>query len=133
MLENLEQQLYLTEQFIRTKVQLLEDRINNKFELARFKLFDVQINGAVVECCETTYRGVPYSSLNRGARINVGLDIIRTLSKHYGFNAPIWIDNAEAVTHLIEIDSQVIRLLVSEQDEKLRVEFKKTKTQKEAV
>lgn len=121
--EQLERQTYLTEEFIRVKVNLLEARINSRFRLARFKLFDVQVNGALNECCETTYNGVPYNSgLNNGARINVGLDIIRTLSEHYGFSAPIFIDNAESVTSIIETESQQIRLVVSEKDKELRVE-----------
>jgi len=122
--EKLEEELYLTEQFIRTKVNLLEEKINSRFKYARFKLFDVQINGGVVECCETLYNGVPYSSgLNNAARINVGLDIINTLSEHYGFEAPIFVDNREAVTRLIETRAQVISLIVSEPDKKMRVEY----------
>jgi DNA repair exonuclease SbcCD ATPase subunit len=121
--ERLEGELYLTEEFIRTKVNLLEEKINSRFKLARFKLFNTLVNGGVEECCETLYQGVPYSGgLNNAARINVGLDIINTLSEHYGFEAPIFVDNAEAVTKLIETKGQVIRLVVSEQDKKLRVE-----------
>lgn len=121
--EKLEQELYLTEEFIRSKVRLLEEKINAKFKYARFKLFDVQVNGGLNEVCETLYNGVPYSSgLNNAARINVGLDIINTLSEHYKFNAPIFVDNAEAVTELIQTKSQVIRLVVFEGDKKLRME-----------
>ncbi len=121
--EKLEGELYLTEQFIKAKVSMLEERINSKFKLARFKLFNALVNGGVEECCETLYQGVPYSGgLNNAARINVGLDIINTLSDHYGFDAPIFIDNAEAVTELIETRGQVIRLIVSEKDKALRVE-----------
>jgi len=120
--EKLEGELYLTEQFIRTKVKLLEEKINSKFKLARFKLFDVQVNGAVVECCETVYNGVPYSNLNHGAQINIGLDIINTLSEHFNFDAPIFIDNAEAITQLLHTRGQQIRLIVSAQDKKLRTE-----------
>ncbi len=121
--EKLEKELYLAEQFVRSKVALLEGKINGRFKMARFKLFEVQVNGGVVECCETIYGGVPYSSgLNNAARINVGLDIINTLSGHYGFVAPVFIDNAEAVTQLIETRGQLISLVVSEQDKKLRVE-----------
>ncbi len=131
--ERLEQELYLTEQFIRSKVQLLEEKINSRFQHARFKLFNVLINGGVEECCETLYQGVPYNSaLNNAARINVGLDIINTLSEHYGFEAPIWIDNREAVTRLIPVRAQVISLIVSEQDKTLRVEIAEKKV-KEAV
>lgn len=121
--EQIESEVFLLEEFTRAKVGMLESRINGKFRYARFKLFDVQINGSVVECCETTYKGVPYSSgLNNGARINVGLDIINTLSEHYGVTAPIFIDNAESVTKLIETHGQQICLVVSEKDKQLRVE-----------
>lgn len=121
--EELKQQLYLTEEFIRTKVNLLEEKINSKFKYARFKLFEQQINGGLTEVCKTTFNGVPYESgLNNAAKINIGLDIINTLSDHYGFIAPIFIDNAEAVTQLIDTDAQVVSLIVSEKDKQLRVQ-----------
>jgi chromosome segregation ATPase len=120
--EKLESEMYLTEQFIRTKVNMLESKINSRFKLARFKLFEQQINGGLSEVCEALFNGVPYSGgLNNAARINVGLDIINTLSEHYGFTAPIFIDNAEAVTQLIDTRGQQIRLIVSEQDKALRI------------
>lgn len=131
-LEELDEQLYLTEEFIKAKVRLLEDKINSKFRMARFKLFDVQVNGGVNECCETVYEGVPYSDLNNAARINIGLDIINTLSEHYDFSAPIFVDNRESVTKLTDVNAQVISLVVSEQDKKLRVELEE-KEIKEAV
>lgn len=131
--ERLEEQMYLTEEFIRTKVQMLESRINSKFCYARFKLFEQQINGGLAETCETLYKGVPYGSgLNNAARINVGLDIINTLSEHYGICAPIFVDNAEAVTQLTSTDSQVVAMYVSERDKTLRIETK-SEPVKEAV
>lgn len=121
--EKLEQELYLTEEFVRTKVKLLTDRINSRFEIARFRLFNALVNGGLEECCEITVNGVPYSSgLNNAARINAGLDVCRTLSQHYGLLAPIFVDNAESVCELIKMDTQVVRLIVSEQDKILRVE-----------
>jgi DNA repair exonuclease SbcCD ATPase subunit len=131
--EELERQLYLTEEFIRTKVRLLEEKINSKFKLARFKLFNTLVNGGIEECCETTFQGIPYSNLNNGARLNIGLDIINTLAEHYGFEAPIFVDNAEAVTQLIPTTGQQIRLIVSAQDKKLRIELAEKKELKEAV
>jgi DNA repair exonuclease SbcCD ATPase subunit len=113
--EKLEGEIYLTEQFIRAKVALLEQKINSRFRHARFKLFAQQVNGGLSEVCETLYRGVPYGSgLNAGHRIIVGMDIIRTLSEHYGFTAPIFVDNAESVTDLPEMKAQVIRLVKPE-------------------
>ena len=131
--ERLEHEDYLAAEFIKTKVAMLESKINSKFKLARFRLFEVQINGGIKEDCETLYEGVPYSSgLNNAGRINVGLDIINTLSEHYGVTAPIFIDNAEAVTRLIDTHGQKIRLVVSGQDKKLRVE-RANNARKEAV
>lgn len=121
--ERLEQELYLIELFIRTKVNLLTERINSKFKFARFKLFEEQVNGGIAEVCEVTYNGVPYSGgLNNAMRINIGLDIINTLAEHYGFEPPVFIDNAEAVTDLIPVEGQLISLIVSEKDKTLRVE-----------
>ena len=131
--EDLEQQLYLTEEFIRAKVQMLEGKINSKFRMARFKLFEVQVNGALAECCETTYNGVPYSNLNNGAKVQIGLDIINTLSEHYGFAPVVFIDNAESVTNILPTKGQQIRLIVSAADKKLRIELAEKKEMKEAV
>jgi DNA repair exonuclease SbcCD ATPase subunit len=123
--EDIEQQIYLTEEFIRAKVRMLEDKINSKFRMARFKLFNTLVNGGLEETAETMYNGVPYGNLNNGARINVGLDIIRTLAKHYSFYPPIFIDNRESITELVDVSpQQTISLIVSKEDKKLRVEIK---------
>lgn len=121
--EELELHLHLTEEFTRAKVNLLEEKINEKFKFARFKLFNTQINGGLEETCETIFDGVPYGAgLNNAAKINVGIDIINTLTEYYGIRAPIFIDNAESVTRLIDSDSQIVSLVVSEPDKELRVE-----------
>lgn len=119
----LEGQEFLCEEFIKSKVNLLESSINEKFSYVKFKLFDVQVNGGIAECCEVLVNGVPFTTnLNSAARINGGIDIINTLSKHYGVEAPIFIDNKESVTRLIDTDNQIINLIVSEEDKKLRIE-----------
>ena len=132
--ERIEGELYLCDLFVKTKVSLLTDKINSKFKLARFKLFENQINGVLTECCETTYKGVPYNSnLNNGARILVGIDIINTLSEHYGFTPVLFIDNSESVTYPIETKGQVVKLIVSEKDKTLRVETEGKNIMREAV
>ena len=129
--ENIEKELFLIEEFTRIKVDMLDEKINNKFKIARFKLTHKQVDGTLVDVCETTYKGVPYGSgLNNAAKINVGLDIIRTLSNHYGFRVPIFVDNAEAVTRIADTDSQLISLVVSEPDKQLRIE---TQSNEESV
>lgn len=109
--------------FVVAKVKIAEDRINNMFEQVEFKLFEQQVSGGVVPVCEVTFNGIPYGTgLNNGHRIIAGLSIIKTFSQKMGLQVPIWIDNAESITEPIEVESQVIRLIVSEEDEKLRVE-----------
>ena len=125
-ISELEGHKFLLEKFTKAKVALLEDSINSRFQTVTFKLFDVQINGGVVECCEAMVNGVPYADANRAAQINAGLDIINTITRHYGITAPVFIDNAEAVNELITCDNQVIRLLVSK-DKTLRVEANQAK------
>ena len=122
-LEMLDKQLFLCDEFTRFKVGFIEDSINGKFRLARFKLFDEQVNGGLADCCEATYDGVPYSDLNSGMRINLGVDVIRTISEHHGLRVPLVVDNAESVVSLLDAGTQVIRLLVSGKDKELRCEY----------
>ncbi|EMX5413645.1 AAA family ATPase [Listeria innocua] len=121
--DELEMGLYLIERFNKAKCNLLEDKINGKFKYVSFKLFKTQINGGIDECCETIFNGVPYNSgLNNAARINGGLDIINALTEHVQVLAPIFVDNRESVTELIDTESQLVSLIVSEKDKNLRVE-----------
>ncbi len=126
--EELERGLYLCERFIRAKVSALTERINGAFRHVRFRLFREQINGGLAEDCEvmipaTEGRMVPYSFANSAARINAGLEIIDVLSRFYGVELPVVVDNAESVTRLADVGTQVIRLVVSEGDNTLRVEI----------
>ncbi|MBF9293012.1 ATPase, partial [Staphylococcus epidermidis] len=121
--EDYEHQLYILKEFTTTKVKMLTENINKKFKMANFKLFNHQVNGEIKETCVCTVEGVEYNSgLNNAARINVGLDVINTLSTHYRISAPIFIDNAESVTDIIPTEAQQIQLVVSGQDKTLRME-----------
>lgn len=118
-----EQMLYLLEEFIRFKLDKVSESINGHFKTVNFKLFEMQLNGGMKDCCECTVNGIPYSTLNSGHRIVAGLDIIRSLSELYGVSVPIFVDNAESLNefNLPDMDSQMICLYVSE-DKQLKVE-----------
>lgn len=120
-IQKLEEQQYQIEEFTKTKVELLENLINSNFEVVKFRLFDTQINGGLVECCDVLVNGVPYSDVNNAHKIIAGLDIIKTLSKFYKATAPIFIDNRESINRLCEINAQIISLIVTE-DLALRIE-----------
>ncbi len=121
--ESLSKELYLTEEFVRVQARMLESKVASQFSFVRFKLFNQLISGGLEEVCEATVNGVPYSKgLNNSAKIQAGIDIINTLSKHYGFVAPIWLDNRESVTWIPKMEAQVISLIVSPEDKELRIE-----------
>ena len=122
-LDEVDQMLFLCEEFARHKVRYVEDAINSRFQLIRWKLYDQQVNGGLADCCEATVNGVPYAALNNGGRINAGLDVIGALSSYYGVAVPLFIDNAESVTRLLPMDGQVIRMVVSKADKELRCEY----------
>ena len=118
-LEEIDSMLFLIEDYTRFKASCLEDSVNDMFTLAQFRLFKDQANGGVEDRCDVVYDGVPYSGLNNGMRINLGIDIINALSRHYGVSVPLFIDNAESITRLIPSDAQVIRLVVDEEYKEL--------------
>lgn len=120
-LERIEKMLYLMEEFTRYKANRVESSVNDLFRLASFRLFREQNNGGLEERCDAQHDGVPFMGLNNGMKVNVGIDIINTLSRHYGTHVPLFIDNAEAVTRLEPCNAQVIRLVVSEEDKELRI------------
>lgn len=113
--------IYLCEEYTKAYVDLVSDKINDSFDLVKFKLFENQINGGITETCEATFKGVPYSDLNNAAKINAGLDVINSLSDKLDLKVPIFIDNAESVNELIKTDTQLVRLVVSK-DKELRID-----------
>lgn len=107
---------FLGEEYVRTKVSMLEGKINKTFGVD-FKLFKNQINGGLEECCEALIEGVPFGNVNTAGQINGGLKIVNALCKHYKVQAPIFIDNAESVNNIVNTNSQQIKLYVSKDKE----------------
>lgn len=101
-------------EFSKARAAAIESRVNGMFKMVRFKMFDTLVNGSEVETCVATVDGVPYDDgLNNAKCINAGIDIINAICNHIGVRAPIFIDNAESVNEIIPTDSQLVRLVVS--------------------
>ena len=120
-LSGYEKQEFIVDKFNKSKIVLIENTINGKFKYVRFKMFDVAISGGESECCETLYNGVPFQDVNTAGKILCGIDIINAFSEHYEVFAPIFLDNRESVTEIPETKSQVVNLIVSSDDKKLRI------------
>jgi len=128
-MEYIEHGLHLCEEFIRTKARMVMDSINAHFRYVRFVLFRDQINGGLREICEPTIESkdgtwVEYRSANYAAQVNAKLDIVSTLMKHYGVYLPVLMDQGESVSTPLNVDTQLIRLIVSAEDQAIRVELK---------
>jgi len=107
-------------EFAKERVKLVEDKINSMFTMVKFKMFDTQINGGVVETCEAVVDGVPYSTQNNAMVINIGIDIINAICRSVNISAPIYVDNAESINSILHTPSQLIRLVVTD-DEQLKI------------
>lgn len=119
----IEKQLFLLEEFTKREAGMIEANVNNKFSMARFRLFKTAINGGVEPTCDVLVNGVPFEDANKAAKVNVGLDIIRTLSKHFGLYVPIWIDDREGILSIIDVDTQIINLTASKKHKDITIEY----------
>ena len=116
-----ERLIVLAEKFVADRCAALEESINSCFRTVRWKLFDVQVNGGIADCCtcmipcETGL--VDYEAANTAAQVNADLEIVNVLSKYYDVYLPLFVDNGERVNVLAETDSQLITLSVSTDSE----------------
>lgn len=118
---DLEQQEFDVETFTRAKMDILEKRVNSKFKLVKFRMFQRMVNGGIDETCVCEYKGVPYPTLNTAGRLIAGIDVLSTLSSFYEISAPVFCDCRESVTEIPETGLQIISLYVSPEDKEIRV------------
>ncbi|KKL91692.1 hypothetical protein LCGC14_1892130, partial [marine sediment metagenome] len=79
--EELEKQIFLMEKFIVAKVGLLEGKINSKFQLARFKLFETQINeGIDNKSTRKLYLGTNITERLQDIQNSLQLDAVNLIS-----------------------------------------------------
>lgn len=126
----LQMKLDLLNDFIRYKVNKITETVNGMFKIAKFKLFELnKTNDGLTECCDAVAFGADrYNDINTAGKILVGIDIISTLSEHYGLSVPLFIDNIDGLdsssySGMLETISekmQLITLRVSD-DDKLTV------------
>lgn len=116
-----ERKEFLIEKFTTQKMNHLEKSVNDLFPTVQFKLFSVQLNGGIAECCDTLIDGVPFFDANNAAKIQSGIEIINVLTEHFNCNAPIFVDNAESIVKLPHTNAQLITLVVSKNHKSLTV------------
>ena len=70
-------------------------------------------NDGEKELCDAIVDGRPYFEQNLAMQMNGGIDIINGISSALGVRLPLFIDQKESVTNLIETETQLITLEVS--------------------
>lgn len=112
---DLEKQEFIAEEFTKARMLEVERRVNQKFKLVRFRMFEPLINGGEKPDCTliSNATGAKFMDTNNADKINIGLDIINTLSDFYEVSAPIFVDNAEAVNELLPVAAQLVKLTVT--------------------
>ncbi|WP_461467095.1 DUF2813 domain-containing protein [Parvimonas micra] len=110
--EEQQRKIFLTDEYTRIYTSLVQDKINDLFKTVDFRLFETQVNGEIKETCEVTVGGVPYPSVNNAGKINAGLDVINSLSEHFEKRVPIFVDNAESITDVLPVESQIVKMYV---------------------
>lgn len=120
---DIEKEEDIMNEFSRTRIESIEQNVNNMFQLVTFKLFHVNLNREERECCEAIEpNGTPAADTNTAMKINCGLDIINVLSNHYNIFLPVFIDNRESVSEILPINTQIINLEKIKGQKTLKVE-----------
>jgi len=111
LIADLDNEINLVMQYNLEYGKLVEEAVNERFEYVKFKLFNFQINGEIDDrVCEAMEAGTAWPDMSTGQLIKAGLDVINTMSEHLGISCPVFIDNAESVSHKLETKAQTIEL-----------------------
>lgn len=108
-----ERQLDLLEEFNRTKVSMITDKVNSYFDVVKWQMFKAQVNGGYAEICYPIVNGTSYDGLlNNGDKILAEIDICRAFQKANDVELPIVADNLESLDtdRLPKIGNQLIVL-----------------------
>lgn len=108
------------ERITKARMTELEKRINSRFKLVRFEMFEpTATTGDEKPNCVCWVGEAKYNDKNRAGKVHAGLDIINTLCAYHRITAPVFIDNAEGVNEFIPTESQLVLLKVTTDDFKV--------------
>lgn len=110
---------FMADQYESSEIREVESRVNSMFSVVKFNMFKFFQNGTSEPWCNITVNGIPYADVNTADQVNAGIDIINTLCSFYMASAPIFIDNAEGVNNILHTESQVIKLIVTNESLKI--------------
>jgi hypothetical protein len=99
--------------FKKEKITAVENGVSSLFRMVHWKMYEANVtNSGEKEICQAIIDGVPYEQQNTATQVNAGIDIATAFGHAYAVSAPLFIDNAESVTDLLETYRQMIKLTV---------------------
>lgn len=112
--------------FTQAKNDLLTSKINEKFSMIEWHLYEYQKNGDIKPVCEPYIDGKPMTSAANGSLITLAkISICADLQKYFEQTMPIWVEDYSLFSSNTEsrlnVDSQIIGLVVTE-DKELQIE-----------
>lgn len=115
-LDELDEKLDIATDYYQLSCSILENKVNEQFQYVKWSLFKSNLDGEKKPFCECYKNGVPYSRLNSAAKVNAGIDIAYTISKYYGVDVPMLLDECESNIFPLYRGGQQVRLYVSHDD-----------------
>lgn len=121
-LDELIMQQDMIKDYVQECNELVEQSVNKLFSRVKFQLYETLNNGEKKLWCSAVIDGVRFADANKASKVNAGLDVCEAIARYYNFYAPITIDDAEGVCEVMPTTGQQILLIVSKNDETLRIE-----------
>lgn len=121
-LDELMMQLDMIKDYVQECNELVEQSVNKMFSRVKFQLYETLNTGEKKPWCSAVINGVKFADANKASKVNAGLDVCEAIARYYNFYAPITIDDAEGVCEVMPTTGQQILLIVSKNDETLRIE-----------
>ena len=94
-------------------MEMITDKVNGRFRIVRWQMFERQVNGEEVPACICLCGGTPWSDANACEKVNAGIDVAHTLGEASGISAPMFIDGAESFGNIYNPGGQRILLRFS--------------------
>lgn len=121
-LDELMMQQDMAKDYVQECNELVEQSVNKLFSRVKFQLYETLNTGEKKPWCSAVIDGVKFADANKASKVNAGLDVCEAIARYYNFYAPITIDDAEGVCEVMPTTGQQILLIVSKNDETLRIE-----------
>jgi len=103
-------------------MELQKDQVSKHLDKVDINLSKVvKTTGESKDCFEITYDGKEYKLLSTSEKIRAGLEIINLLKYYANVDFPVFIDNAESITHYRKPEGQIIEAKVDSRVKELQV------------